>query len=197
LNAAQESQFKKLKSGCPTLSKCEYVEAAITSKSNDVYDRFVRRITRGLIFGASFNKSACNRRAYLERRKSVMEQRETDTLAIFKRLRKHVMDGTSWKLLIQEGDTVPRDELQHDDMTVKQSERLSKQTYVMLLIFERLVVAYKKELDDVNSRLLLEDCPVTRIKTFKVKEDVIDSVVRHLCNQVDLQFDATKPDTVY
>jgi len=123
LNAAQESQFKKLKSGCPTLSKCEYVEAAITSKSNDVYDRFVRRSTRGLIFGASFNKSACNRRAYLERRKSVMEQRETDTLAIFKRLSKHVMDGTSWKLLIQEGDTVPMDELQHDDMTFVDGQR--------------------------------------------------------------------------
>ena len=29
-------------------------------------------------------------------------------------------------LLIQEGDTKPREDLQHDDMTLKQSERLSQ-----------------------------------------------------------------------
>ena len=34
-----------------------------------------------------------------------------------------VMDGTSWMLLIQEGGTKPREDLQHDDMTRKQSER--------------------------------------------------------------------------
>ena len=48
-------------------------------------------------------------------------------------------------LLIQEGDTKPREDLQHDDMSPKQSERLSMQDYVMRIIFKKLLIEYKKE----------------------------------------------------
>ena len=60
-------------------------------------------------------------------------------------LSKHVIDGKSWMLLIQEGDTKPREDLQHDDMTRSQSERLSIQAYLMIIIFEKLLIEYKTE----------------------------------------------------
>jgi len=55
-----------------------------------------------------------------------MTERVENSLLTFKTLSKHVMDCISWMLLIQEGDTKPREDLQHDDMTLKQSERLSQ-----------------------------------------------------------------------
>ena len=51
-----------------------------------------------------------------------MTERVENCLLTFITLRKHVMDG----------DTKPREDLQHDDMTLKQSERLSMQAYVMM-----------------------------------------------------------------
>ena len=54
-----------------------------------------------------------------------MPERVENSLLTFKTLTKHVMDCISWMLLIQEGDTKPREDLQHDDMTLKQSEKLS------------------------------------------------------------------------
>ena len=67
------------------------------------------------------------------------------------------MDGTSWMLLIKKGDTKPREDLQHDDMSRKQSERLSMQDYVMRIILEKLFIEYKKELERVQSDLLRDD----------------------------------------
>ena len=48
-------------------------------------------------------------------------------------------------LLIQEGDTKPREDLQHDDMTLKQSERLSMQAYVMRMILKKRLIEYTKQ----------------------------------------------------
>ena len=67
------------------------------------------------------------------------------------------MDGKSWMLLIKKGDTKPREDLQHDDMSRKQSERLSMQDYVMRIILEKLFIEYKKELERVQSDLLRDD----------------------------------------
>jgi hypothetical protein len=58
-----------------------------------------------------------------------MTERVENSLLTFKTLSKHVMDDIKWMLLIQEGDTKPREDLQHD-MTLKQFERLSMQAYV-------------------------------------------------------------------
>ena len=63
-NAAQTSRFKKLKqSSCATLSQNEYLEAA--TSSIDVYDRFVRKLTRSGNSELKFNTAESNRRAYL------------------------------------------------------------------------------------------------------------------------------------
>ena len=95
------------------------------------------------------------------------------------------MDGTSWMLLIQEGGTKPREDLQHDDMTRKQSERLSMQAYVMRIIFEKLFIEYKKELEGVQSDLLSDDFSVELQKEdrFHIYRDVITVVVNSKCNQ--------------
>ena len=71
-------------------------------------------------------------------------------------LSKHVIDGTSWMLHIQEGDTKPRVDLQHDDMTRSHSERLSIQAYVMIIFFEKFLIEYKTELEGVRSNLFQE-----------------------------------------
>ena len=73
LNAAQTSEFKKLKkSSCSTLSKNEYLQAA--TSSNDVYDRFVRKLRRFRNTGFNFNKTESNRRAYLKRRELTLTE---------------------------------------------------------------------------------------------------------------------------
>ena len=56
INTVQESQFKKLKSSDPTLSKSEYLKAA--TSSNDIYDRFVRKLRRFRNTAVNFNKTA-------------------------------------------------------------------------------------------------------------------------------------------
>ena len=68
-----------------------------------------------------------------------MTERVENSLLTFKTLSKHVMDGIKWMLLIQEGDTKPREDLQHD-MTFKQFERLSMQAYVMRMIFKKRLI---------------------------------------------------------
>ena len=85
------------------LSKSEYLEAA--TSSNGVYDRFVRKLRRFRNTGVNFNKTESNRRAYLKRRELAITERVENCLQTLKTLSKHVMDGTSWMLLIQEGDT--------------------------------------------------------------------------------------------
>jgi hypothetical protein len=62
------------------------------------------------------------------------------------------MGGTSWMLLIQERDIMPKADLQHDEMTLKQSEMLSMQVYVMRMIFD-FFNRVKKELEEVRSFL--------------------------------------------
>ena len=64
-----------------------------------------------------------------------MTERIENRLQTLKTLRIHVMDGASWMLLIQEGDAKPREDLQHGDMSRKQSERLSMR-YVIRRILE-------------------------------------------------------------
>jgi len=94
LNAAQTSQFKKLKkSSCPTLSQNDYLQAA--TSSNDVYDRFLRKLRRFRNTGVNFNKTESNRRTYLKRRELVMTERVENCLQTLKTLSKRVMDGTS------------------------------------------------------------------------------------------------------
>jgi hypothetical protein len=103
----------------------------------------------------------------------------------FEIARKHVMDGKSWMLLIKKGDTKPREDLQHDDMTRKQSERLSMQAYVMRMIFEKLLIEHKKELEGVRSYLLRDDFSAEPQKEdrFHIYRDVITVVVNSMCNQ--------------
>ena len=62
-----------------------------------------------------------------------MTQRVQNRLETLKTLSK-LMDGTSWMLLIQERDIMPKADRQHDDMTLNQSEILSMQVYVMRMI---------------------------------------------------------------
>ena len=54
-------------------SKSEYLEAA--TSSNDVNDRFVRKLRRFRNTGVNFNKTESNRRAYLKRRELAMTER--------------------------------------------------------------------------------------------------------------------------
>jgi hypothetical protein len=62
LNAALTNQLKKLKqTSCATLSQNEYLEA--TTSSNNVHDRFVRKLTCSGNYGLKFNKTESNRRA--------------------------------------------------------------------------------------------------------------------------------------
>ena len=93
------------------------------------------------------------------------------------------MNGTSWMLLIQEGDTKPREDLQHDDMSRKQSERLSMQAYVMRIIFEKLLIEYKKELEGVRSYLLRDDfsAELQKEDRFYIYRDVIIVVIKSMC----------------
>ena len=80
-----------------------------------------------------------------------MTQRVQNRLQTLKTQSK-LMGGTSWMLLIQERDIMPKADLQHDEMTLKQSEMLSMQVYVMRMIFDFLS-GVKKELEEVRSFL--------------------------------------------
>ena len=170
----------------PSLSKREYLEAK--NGPSDAFDRFVRRIIRFFDHAKQyiFRKKDNNHHSYFTRRKSILIERLASWRDTYRLLNKHVISGTCWQLFIHQGDTAPRIglELQHDDMSPKQSERLNMQAYMMRQIFERMLSLLSEEIDCIEGYLQRNQYPSERDHQFKI-EDVISAVVEHVSCQLD------------